>query len=340
MSIELENSPDDTVSDLSFSPDSLFIAAASWDGTCRVWRLNETLSAAQFVTHFKEVREAVLRVCWDPSSQYVYYGTSGGSVKKGDINSRQSTELCAVPGPISGLKYLESANSLIIGTTFGVLYSFSLSDGSSPIILYENQKVPESITNIDVGASFIYMITMESVPDAQVPVTHFWKGDTTKGEVKFQEVTRDERMKNVPITALSVSPQDKGWIIGYITGNLEFLFTDTDNESKVDNGHRTSTGTTKTMYSVNAVSYSPERPFAISVGGDSNLISVNLQNKRTKPSKTAGIPGTAVSLSSRQGAVAFATGNDWQEGALSYYLMRESHTPKIIIKKLTQADYA
>ena len=343
MSIELEMTPDDTVSDIAFSPDCAFLAAASWDGTCRVWRLNETLSGAAFLYQFKENKEAVLRLCWDPNSQYVYYATSGGEVKKADFNNKKSETLFSVGAPISGLKMWSSQNYLFAATITGFLYGFSLSNPEDVQALYKNEKIEESITNIDIGTNLLYMITVDSTPkfDNKPSKTKFYRADLSKGgEVKFQEVPHDEKVSGVPITALAVSPKDDGWVLGYVTGNLEFINTATDTEPKVDNGHRTTTGVNKTMYTVNALAFSPERPFAISVGGDSQMITINLNNKRTKPTKTAGVPGTAVALSPRQGAVALATGNDWQEGALSYYKYRESQAPKIIIKKLTQADYA
>ena len=338
MSIELENPPEDTVSQIAFSPGDAgpFIACSSWDGTVRIWNLNDTLSAAQVYHILREKKQAVLCLCWSPDGRSLYYGTTKGEIKVCNIEKKgQAETLCTVAGPISGIDFWETGSSIIFCTLNGILAGC---DANSGDVQYLDKIDSKKIyTSLKIGTNALYVSTVTSEPtkDLSPPENQFLKIDLTK-EPKPKPVS--ERRLNVPIMCFDVGANDIDWIVGYVNGQVEY-FTQDDHESKIEKGHRSETGASKQMYSVNCIAMSRERPFCISGGGDTTLHSFNLKNRRTKPSKFGKTP-TAMCLSYKQGALAVATGNDYSKGSGSYYVEKESNPTSVIIKKLTQADYA
>ena len=274
----------------------------------------------------------MLRVCWSSSDGSLFCGTTRGEILKLDPrkNEHNLTPIAIISDAITGLKYFPSFDSLIVGTMHGSLFAVS-PNGEVVREIYSGKGL---VTDVAVGNGVIYSITVDSTPtpDLHPPDTHLLVSKIEKDKFKTEPVAVD--LKGVPITCIAAS--DRGYALGFINGQIEYSL---DNEPKVEKGHRTEAAGKKEMYSVNAIAISPERPFIASAGGDGNLIFINMQNKRGKPSKI-GRKVTAIAFSPTNGVIAYAAGNDWQEGSQSYYRERTDDCIKVTVKKLTSADYS
>jgi hypothetical protein len=287
------------------------------------------------------VKEAVLRICWDDDG-VLYCGTTKGEIKR--LNPRVKSEpkvIANVNDPVTGLKYYPSGHFLVCGTMHGNVYLVPTNEGEEEKNITGNvfkKAGPTLITDIGIGGSSIFILTVESTPtaDRRPPDNHFFQiSFNSSNQIVVKEIPMD--LKGIPATCFAVSDENR-WIIGYINGQIEYCNGSSD-ETKIEKGHRTETGNPKSMYSSNCVAISPERPFAASAGGDGNVLFINMINKRTKPWKV-GKKITAMAFSYSQGGLAFAVGNDWQEGSQSYYKENTEDAIKITVKKLTSAEYA
>lgn len=346
MSITLDNPPDETISDLAFSPSGNYIAASSWDGTARIWELNDTFTNQQYKFKASEKQEAITRIAWDPDGSKLYYGTTEAKIKSLDNVSGKTDEIAnlAPCGRISGLKYSEVTGGLIAATARGYII-LVFPDKSEPKLIFDpnasktgaSSMADLSIINIAVGQNYLFFIGNHTTPKPDLSPTDqvFYSGNLAPANGIF-EVKPVNHQLTSQLMALAVSQDDQEWVIGSITGQVEYK-SENDTETKVEKGHRNDT--TKDMYAVNCLAFSPERPFIASGGGDSSIIFISPRNKRFKAIKGNGKTPTAIAFSYTNGALAIATGYDYSQGSSAYYKSKEQNAPEIIIKKLTQTDY-
>ena len=325
---KLEQVPDDAVSDLNFSPLKQFLAAASWDGTCRIWEFNDSYSNSRLLTIYKEKKEAVLRCCFSFDSETLYYATTKGEIKSVTINKETKGEVPAlfsqIKFPITGLKYENEYNVLIASSMFGQLAFADPRSKDNFTIFQDFSKNNVKVVNIDVSGGKIFIALSDNIVWIDM-----------KNPSKYNVVNSGLRPESQR-TSIAALPEGRGYIAGCTWGQVEINYLENENLYQFHKVHRVDSQ--RQMFSSNMVAVSPEKEIGLSVGGDGHAYLFNMAvNKRPRDQKvTTGYPLTACAFSYRSFICALAQGYDWSRGAESY--KSEKIPVEITLKKLNNND--
>jgi len=300
------------------------MAAASWDGSCRIWEFNDSYSSSRFLTLHQEQKEAVLRCLFSPDSDILYFGNTKGEIKA--LNYGQSTKttpsvVCPLlESPVTGLKACTEKACVVAGSMGGAVVVFDPKSKDNFLILHETQNSP--IVNIDVGQTMIYFATAGRAVrrlDLRNP---------------NQKAMNIECKIPSQITSIACNTQGNCCIAGSTCGFVEMM---SDDVAKYNQYRCHRSDNARTMTSSNMVSVSREKDVGMSVGGDGTVYFFNLMTpKKPRETKVTQIPLTACTFAPKGGVVAVASGYDWSRGAEFY--KKEKLSVEIIVKKLGQND--
>lgn len=362
---KLENPPQDAISDMEFGQAQRILVVASWDGILRWYEFNENYSSARLINQYKCVPQAtssfgggafksttpttgigsstssfglgggmgrtmggmsavkptaITRLSLKPECDIVYFGVTNGLVYQFHKDAKQPDVAVDAHGQIVGLKYIPSANNLVI---------LVLSEQSKVIICDPGGQPPFEIPlpYKPIGLDFhfsnttIFFATLGGV----------FKCDITKKTQPQQLGTQLEHQ----ITSIAVGP-DMCYVCGSVSGKIEIIST---NGQSVVSCHRNETN--PTLYSSNSVAIIPNKPVAISAGGDGTIVFLNCERGmkgRELKINNLTIPLTCVAVSTGGEVAAIAQGYDWSRGA--ELIKKEGPPPiEIYIKKLVDTEF-
>lgn len=112
----LSNPPEDSVSDISFSPQADFLAVASWDSKVRIYEIaptGESQGRAMF-----EHQGPVLSARWSPDGTKVVSAGCDNAARLYDLQTQQPTQVAVHDAPIKSVRYVDipGAGSPMIAT--------------------------------------------------------------------------------------------------------------------------------------------------------------------------------------------------------------------------------
>lgn len=146
-----------TISSLAWSPDSLRIASASWDGTMQVW---DAKSGANVYTYGESSHVAINAVAWSLNGSYTVFGAGNGSVwlltPKNDLDTEFS-----ISGNINSVEAVAwvptaSARYFALGYNNGTTTIQSIASSEEPSVLnYQTG----AITSVAYSADGLYLAT-------------------------------------------------------------------------------------------------------------------------------------------------------------------------------------
>ncbi|KAK9315387.1 WD40-repeat-containing domain protein [Lipomyces starkeyi] len=324
----LTSPPEDSVSDLSFSPQAEFLAVSSWDKKVRIYEL-----AANGDSQGKALYEhqgPVLSVHWSKDGTKV---VSGGTDKAGrlfDLQSGQSTQIAAHDAAIRSVRFVDAGNTgqqiVATGSWDKTLKYWDLRT-PNPV---STVQLPERVYTMDVQQKLLVVGTAERhicIFDLSNPGTIF---KTIQSQLKMQ--TR----------VISCYPAGNGFAVGSIEGRCAIQYVEDREQQKLgfsfkchrDNappGPRAEAN----VYAVNAISFHPQYGTFSTAGADGSFHFWDKDSKhRLKGYSALGatIPSTAFN---RNGTIfAYALSYDWSKG----YQFNKADYPNVVKLHPTRDD--
>ncbi|KAI9870374.1 MAG: RNA export factor gle2, partial [Pleopsidium flavum] len=319
--VTLTAPPEDSISDLSFSPISEHLAVASWDKKVRIYEIN-----AQGGSEGKALFEheaPVLSVCWSKDGTKVAGGGADKAARLLDLGSGQTTaqQVAVHDQPIRCVRFIDAPGSnapmLVTGSWDKTVKYWDLRQ-STPAATLECQ---ERVYSLDVKEKLMVIATADryiNIVNLDQP-TKFYK--TMQSPLKWQ--TR----------VVSCFSDATGFAVGSIEGRCAIQYVeDKDSSSNFSfKCHRETPPSSREMsnvYSVNAISFHPVHGTFSTAGSDGTF---HFWDKDAKH-RLKGYPAVGGTISStcfnRNGSIfAYAVSYDWSKG----YAVNTPQTPNKVM---------
>ncbi|EEB09196.1 RNA export factor Rae1 [Schizosaccharomyces japonicus yFS275] len=313
--IMVQQPPDDTVSDLAFSPQAEFLAAASWDSKVRIYEVQptgQTIGKAMF-----DHQGPVLSVHWSRDGTKVASGSVDKSAKVFDIQTGQNQQVAAHDDAIRCVRFVESMGSapiLATGSWDKTLRYWDLRQ-STPIATVS---LPERVYAMDSVHPLLVVGCAErnvAIINLSEPTKIF---KVTMSPLKFQ--TR----------SIACFPNSEGYALVSVEGRCAIQYVDDKNSSQNFSFrcHRNIVGSNADVYSVNSIAFHPQYGTFATAGSDGTFNYWDKDSRqRLKGYPNVGGPITAAAFNRNGNIYAYATGNDWSKG----YVPNNQQPTKIML---------
>jgi mRNA export factor len=307
--IPLNQPPEDSISDLAFSPSADLLAVASWDKKVRIYQVSEQgQSEGKAAIEFDG---PVLSCAWSEDGSKVVGAGADKTFRLLDIGSGNMTPstLTAHEQPIRSCKFtnINGSSVLVTGSWDRTVKYWDLRSDKPAATINCQERVYCMDTKgklLVVGTADRYLNVVDlNKPDA------FYK--TIQSPLKFQ--TR---------VVSCFIPNPNGFAVGSIEGRCAIQYVEerdsANNFSFKCHRDTPTSGPNKdvsSVYSVNAISFHPEHGTFSTAGSDGTFHFWDGQAKhRLKGYPSVGGPITATGFN-RQGTVfAYAISYDWSQG--------------------------
>ncbi|KAK9468200.1 WD40-repeat-containing domain protein [Lipomyces arxii] len=305
---ELSSPPEDSISDLSFSPQAEFLAVSSWDKKVRIYELAPNGDSQGKALY--EHQGPVLSVHWSKDGTKV---VSGGSDKAGrlyDLQSGQSQQIAAHDATIRSVRFVDAGNS---GQQMVATASWDKT------LKYWDLRSPQAVSTVQLPERTYAMDTQQKLLVVGTAERHICVFDLNNPGVIFKTIPSQLKMQTRAITCyLSAN----GFAVGSIEGRCAFQYVEDRDQQKsgfsfkchrdnVTPGPRSEAN----VYSVNAISIHPQYGTFSTAGSDGMFHFWDKDSKhRLKGYNSLGasIPCTAFN---RNGTIfAYALSYDWSKG--------------------------
>ncbi|KAF7506184.1 RNA export factor gle2 [Endocarpon pusillum] len=319
--VALNQPPDDSISDLSFSPTADFLAVASWDKRLRIYEVSEQgQSQGKAEITFDG---PVLNCSWSHDGTKVAGASADKSAKIIDLASNSTTaqQVAAHDQPIRTCRFIESSgNPMLVTGSWDKTVKYWDLRSSTPVANIENQ---ERVYSMDVKNKLLVIATADryiNIVNLDEP-TKFYK--TLQSPLKYQ--TR----------VVSCFTDAMGFAVGSIEGRCAIQYVE-DKDANLNFSfkcHREtpSAGPNRdvsNVYAVNAISFHPQHGTFSTAGSDGTF---HFWDKDAKH-RLKGYPAVGGTISatdfSRNGNIfAYAVSYDWSRG----YTNNTTQTPNKVM---------
>ncbi|KAI0394123.1 Poly(A)+ RNA export protein [Xylariaceae sp. FL0594] len=309
--VAITNPPDDTTSDLVFSPAADILAVSSWDAKVRVYQIAST--GASEGKHIYSHDAPVFSVDFSKDGSKIVSAGADKQAKVCDLNNLQTVTVAAHDQPIRSAKFFELPNAqapmLVTGSWDKTIKYWDLRS-QTPVGSVTCQ---ERVYTMDVRNSLLVVGTADryiNVVNLQDPFK-FYK--TLQSPLKWQ--TR----------VVSCFTDASGFAIGSIEGRCAIQYVeDKDASSNFSfKCHRetptSGTGTSVTqVHTVNDISFHPQHGTFSTAGSDGTFHFWDKDAKhRLKGYPHVGGSITATTFNSSGTIFAYAVGYDWNKGFMA-----------------------
>lgn len=296
--------PEDTVSALAFSPITAqgeFLAATSWAGSARIWKVDNTAGAVPL--HEFKHNVPVLDCDWSHTGDVLYTAGCDNDAKMWDVRTGMSTIVGRHSKPIRRCVNVEHHSLLATGSWDGTV---SYWDPRSP--------TGSSVGTVEVQNKVYAMdargvLMVVCVADRGVLVY-----DVRKPMQPFQQKYSNLKYQT---RAVACFPNSMGYIVASVDGKVSVDHVQESERTKdrVVKCHPDDQGTT---YGINALKYHDATGTFATGSSDGHLGFWNQDTRQLATDRPfAGMPSpiTALSFSSNGSLFAYAVGYDWNGGA-------------------------
>ncbi|KAI0472774.1 Poly(A)+ RNA export protein [Xylariaceae sp. FL0804] len=323
--VAISNPPEDTISDLAFSPTQDILAVASWDKKVRIYQIAGNGSSEG--KHIYEHDAPVFSVDFSKDGQKVVSCGADKQAKVCDLGSNlQTAQVAAHDMPVKCARFFDMPNSnspmLVTGSWDKTVKYWDLRS-SNPVATVTCQ---ERVYSMDVRNQLLVVGTADryiNVINLQDPVK-FYK--TLQSPLKWQ--TR----------VVSCFTDATGFAIGSIEGRCAIQYVeDKDAGSNFSfKCHRDAPqGNTTQVYSVNDISFHPQHGTFSTAGSDGTFHFWDKDAKhRLKGYPTVGGSITATTFNGQGSIFAYAVGYDWSKG----YMGNSPNYPNKVMLHPIQGD--
>lgn len=324
--IALANPPEDSVSDLQFSPTADFLAVASWDKKVRIYQVSEQgINEGKAAIDFEA---PVLGCAWSEDGSKVVGVGADKHFRLLDLNSPSSPQsLLAHEQPIRSCKFTTvDGNPYLITGSWDRKLKYWDFRSQNPIATVEMQ---DRVYTMDIKAKLLVVGTADryiNIIDLNNPGKIY---KTIQSPLKFQ--TR----------VVSCFKEANGFAIGSIEGRcaIQYVEEKDSNSNFSFKCHRDTPPNNKdvsNVYSVNAISFHPEHGTFSTAGSDGTFHFWDGNAKhRLKGYPSTGQPITATAFN-RQGSIfAYASCYDWSQG---YQKNQPGNTTKVMLHSVNSEE--
>jgi mRNA export factor len=314
----VQSTPPDSISSLNFSPTSggsCLLTASSWNKDVCVWQVNSSTGEEKQVLK-QSLNAPVLCTAWAPDSSRVFSGACDSVLRSWDLATNTINIIGQHEGTVKEIYYNNEVNCLISGSWDKTIRYWDPRQGSSSAA----QTVPliDRIYAMDVKG----FICVAGTADRKVYIFDVRKPTTAlrgpfDSPLKYQ--TRVVRL----------FPDATGFALASIEGRAAIQHVAEKDSAKnfAFKCHREDSH----VYSVNAVSFHPNRTFA-TAGGDGNYVFWDYEAKqRLKYFQKNSNAITCANFNTSGTLFAYALGYDWSRGVEFYEKHRNPNAIMIAV---------
>ncbi|KAI1434305.1 Poly(A)+ RNA export protein [Xylaria sp. CBS 124048] len=322
--VPITNPPDDTITDLSFSPVADILAVSSWDRKVRIYQIASNGSSEG--KHVYEHDAPVFSVDFSKDGNKLASGGADKQAKVCDLQTLQTVQVAAHDNAVKSVRFFELPNSsgpmLVTGSWDKTIKYWDLRS-PNPVGTVNCQ---DRVYTMDVRNSLLVVGTADryiNVINLQDPLK-FYK--SLQSPLKWQ--TR----------VVSCFTDASGFAVGSIEGRCAIQYVE-DKDSSLNFSfkcHREAAqGNITPVYAVNAISFHPQNGTFSTAGSDGTFHFWDKDAKhRLKGYPSVGGSITATTFNSSGSIFAYAVGYDWSKG----YMANNQNYPNKVVLHPVQGD--
>lgn len=316
--ITINNPPEDSISDLSFSPQQDLLAASSWDKKVRIYEIDPNSGNNQGRALF-EHEGPVLSVKWSLDGTKVVSGGADKQVKLFDLQSQQAQQIGIHDAPVKSVAYVECGPT---NTQVAVSASWDKT------LKYWDMRTPQPISTLNLPERAYCMDSKQKLLVVGCADRHLSIIDLNNPQQIFKNTVSPLKWQT---RSVACYPQGNGFAIGSIEGRCAIQYIDDNEQSKfgfsfrchrkTPNSNTTSalrttiSNTESQIYSVNSICFHPVYGTFSTAGSDGTFCFWDKDAKqrlKTFPAVNCTIPATCFN---KNGTIfAYAMSYDWSQG--------------------------
>lgn len=299
----LPQPPDDSVSRLRFSPPATgdtYLAASSWNGSVRVWKINAAQGNAEAVS-LTEHGAPVLDLAWSHTGQAIFCAGADNTVKRWDLASGTSVTVAAHDREVKCVADVEQ-NGLLATASWDK--SLRYWDPRTPTGVPQGVVVlPERAYAMDVRGPLMVLALAER---------KLMIFDVRKPEAAFQEKFTQLKYQT---RCVATWPDQMGYNVGGIEGKVSVDHVREPNAGAnyVFLCHRKGG-----VHAINAIRFHKQSGAFLTAGSDGGLEFWDKDRKDHAPMRRfqkMNMPICDADFSDDGSMFAYAVGYDWSRGA-------------------------
>lgn len=316
--ITINNGPEDSISDMSFSPQQDILAVASWDKKVRLYDIDPNTGNNQGRALY-EHDGPVFSARWSSDGARVCLGGADKQVKLFDLASQQTQQIGAHDAPVRCVRSVQCGP-----TNTEVVVSGSW----DKTLKYWDMRSPQPISVIQLPERVYCMDLSQKLLVVGCAEKHVCIIDLTNPQQIFKQIMSPLKYQT---RAVACYPQGNGYAIASIEARCAIQYIDDAEQLKSGfsfrchrktptgqpaNSTRTPLSNAEThLYSVNAVSFHPIHGTFSTAGSDGTFCFWDKDAKqRLKNFPYVGSQITSTAFNRNGTIFAYARSYDWSQG--------------------------
>jgi mRNA export factor len=326
--IIVQNPPEDSISDLAFSPQADFFSVSSWDKKVRIYEVsaNGTTEGRALYEH----DAPVLTTRWTSDGTKVISGGCDKQVKLYDLQSGQAQQIGAHDAPVKSVRFVECgpANTPVV-----------VSGSWDKTLRYWDTRTPNPIATIQLPERVYAMDSSQKLLVVGTAERHVCIIDLNNPQQITKTVTSPLKWQT---RSIACYPQGNGYALGSIEGRCAFQYIDDGEQAQLGftfKCHRrseTKQGRTENhIYALNSICAHPVYGTFATAGSDGCFNFWDKDAKhRLKGFPALGGPISAAGFNRNGNIYAVAVSYDWSKG----HTMNNPQHPNLIRLHPTKDD--
>lgn len=313
----VQNGPEDSISDLAFSPQLELLAVASWDKNVRIYEVDPNSGNNQGRTLFQH-DGPVFSARWSADGTKVASGGADKQVKIFDLASQQAQQIGQHDQPVRAVRWVQCGP-----TNTEVVVSGSW----DKTLRYWDMRSPQPILTIQLPERVYCMDSSQKLLVVGCADRHICIVDLNSPQQLFKSIMSPLKYQT---RSIACYPQGNGYGIGSIEGRCAIQYIDEAEQQKsgfsfrchrkLPNGNpasatRTSVHQDVHVYTVNAISFHPIYGTFSTAGSDGTFCFWDKDaRQRLKNFPAVDSPITATAFNRNGTIFAYARSYDWSQG--------------------------
>lgn len=303
----LTSPPEDSVSDMCFSPQAELISVASWDKKVRIYEVSpngETRGQALW-----EHQAPVLSTHWSMDGTKVASGGCDNAVRVFDLQSQQAAQVGQHESSVRSVRFVQAGPSDT---------PILASAGWDKKLHYWDLRTPNPVSTINLPERAYTMDTSKQLLVVGTADRHILAINLTNPGTVAKTLVSSLKFQT---RVVSCWPSGDGFAVGSIEGRCGIQYVD-DNIAKVKNFsfkcHRQTPNPAKNetdIYAVNAISFHPQQGTFCTAGADGALTFWDKDSRhRLKGYPPLGSPISCTAFNRDGSIFAYAQSYEWSKG--------------------------
>jgi mRNA export factor len=323
----LANPPEDSISDLAFSPQAEYLSVASWDKKVRIYEISPQGDSQGRALY--EHQAPVLSTHWFPDGSKVASGGCDNAVRVYDLQSGQSAQVGQHDNAVSSVRAID------LGTGAPIIASSSW----DKTVKYWDLRQQQPVTTIQLPERAYSMDSQKKLLVVGTAERHIVLVDLSNPGSIFKTIASPLKWQT---RVVACYPQGNGYAVGSIEGRCAIQYVDVGEQTKLGFSfkcHREQITTPRNesiVYPVNAISFHPVYGTFSTSGADGTIHFWDKDSRyRLKYSRPVGGTVSATAFNRTGTIFAYAVSYDWSKG---YQFNTPSYPNLIKIHPVTEAE--